>query len=220
MSVARQVARCRRLVLVALAACAPTATPSGRVTSPPRPAIGAGQPGPRGAVPPSAPDPASVPRPPPPVVDAEQRAILDALEEVAKVLETPRELADLAAAVGTPIATDRQHGWLEVTPRAAALSRVRIELGRRPTENRLEVTVRTPTNAAILGARFGALAEEGFLREFGDAYWLTRCRPLSDGASISIDVWLDGTIEPLEAEPTSVVFIERWAPHPYRICSP
>ncbi len=224
MSVARNVARCRCLVLVGMVACAPT--PSSPRPTPLRShARGEAPPGPHVAVasavrvstpvPPPPP-----PAPPPPVVDAEQRAILDALEAVAKELEAPRAPADLAAALGTIDTTTLAHREIEVAPRHAALSRIRVDRGRRPTENHVEVTVRTPTNAAIIGTRFGVLGDEGFLREFGDLYWLTTCRPLSDGGHISIDVWLDGTIEPLEAEPTSVVFLERWSPSAYRTCAP
>jgi hypothetical protein len=151
------------------------------------------------------------PAPPPPVVDAKQRAVLDALEAVAKELDAPRAPADLAAALGTIDKTTLAQREIEVAPRHAALSRIRVDRGRRPTENHVEVTVRTPTNAAIIGTRFGVL---------GDLYWLTTCRPLPDGGHISIDVWLDGTIEPLEAEPTSVVFLERWSPSAYRTCAP
>lgn len=153
-------------------------------------------------------------------MDAEQRAILDALDAVAQTLATPRELAALVAALGVPGATEPQDGWLEVTPHAAALRRIRIELGRRPSESRLEITVRTPTNAAILGTRFGVLHDEGYLREFGDAYWLTTCHAVADGASISVDLFFDRTPAAPAAEPTTVVYLERWRPNPYITCAP
>jgi len=214
MSGPRRVARGRASLLLLVVACAPTVS-----QRPPEPSKRSGQAAPSAAVVPVD-APAPPPPPPPPVIDAEQRAMLDALEAVAHELETPRELTALAATLGAPVTTERQHGWLELTPRAAVLRRIRIEVGRRPDENRVEVTVRTPTNASVLGTRFGVLVEEGFLREFGDAYWLTTCHALSDGASISVDLFFDATPARPATEPTSVVFLERWSPGPYRTCSP
>ena len=215
MSVARNVARCRCLVLVGMVACAPT-TSSPRPTPPRSPALGEAPPGPQVAVAPavrvSTPvPPPPPPAPPPPVVDAKQRAVLDALEAVAKELDAPRAPADLAAALGTIDKTTLAQREIEVAPRHAALSRIRVDRGRRPTENHVEVTVRTPTNAAILGTRFGVLTEAGLVPEFDDPYLLTTCRRLPDGGTVSIDVMFDWVPALETAEPTSVVYLQRWS---------
>ncbi|MBL8620164.1 MAG: hypothetical protein JNK64_02645 [Myxococcales bacterium] len=142
-------------------------------------------------------------------MDAEQRAILDALEAVAKELEAPRTPADLAAALGTIVTTTLDQHLIDVTPRHAALSRIRVGRDHRPTENYVEVTVRTPTSAVILGTRFGELIEAGLVPEFDDPYWLTTCRALPDGAAVSIEVIFDWVPKLEAAEPTSTVHLVR-----------
>ena len=171
-----------------------------------------------------APPPLPRPLPPPPAVDAEQRAILYALETVARTLETPHPPKELAQALGTivPSTADPQEEdatyWIEVKPLDAAFRRIRVGIYRSPTEGRVEVTVRTPTSAVILGTRFGVLTEAGLMPEFEDPYWLTTCRPLPDGMALSVDVLFDRKPALAEAEPTSVVYLERQR-DPYRACS-
>lgn len=208
------------LLLGGLFACAPTASAPGPTAPPQRPAISEGAPGPDVAavpaapshvpVPPPAPTPPPPP-PPPPVIDAEQRAILDALDEVAKTLEPARTPADLAAALGVVVESTRAQGLIDVTPRQAVLSRIRVDRDRRPTENYVEVTLRTPTSAVILGTRFGVLTETGLVPEFDDPYLLTTCRRLPDGGTVSIDVMFDWVPALGTAEPTSVVYLQRWS---------
>lgn len=198
------------LWLVALVACAATASPPGPAAATRRPSASDEPSVPLrphvAVVPVDAPAP---PPPPPPVIDAEQRAVLDALEGVAKALETPRTPAELAAALGTVVDAKDEDGMVEVAPRDAALTRVHVDSYRRPTENSVQVTVRTPTNAVILGTRFGVLIEAGLVPEFDDPYWLVTCRQLPDGASVSIEVMFDWVPKLKEAEPTSTVYLQR-----------
>lgn len=232
MSGPRRVARGRAAPLLVLVACAPTVSqrpPEASKQSRPAvssaavvPAVSTHAPT-RVSVPPPTPPPRPPP-PPPPVVDAEQRAILDALETVARTLETPHPPKELAQALGTIVSStaDPQEEdatyWIEVKPRDAALRRIRVGIHRSPTEGRVEVTVRTPTSAVILGTRFGVLTEAGLMPEFEDPYWLTTCRPLPDAMALSVDVLFDRKPALAEAEPTSVVYLERQR-DPYHVCS-
>jgi hypothetical protein len=223
MSGPRRVARGRAAPLLVLVACAPTVSqrpPDSSKQSRPAvssaavvPAVSTHAPT-RVSVPPPTPPPRPPP-PPPPVVDAEQRAILDALEVVARTLETPHPPKELAQALGTIVpstADPREEDatyWIEVKPLDAAFRRIRVGIHRSPTAGGVEVTVRTPTSAVILGTQFGVLIEAGLVPEFDDPYWLVTCRQLPDGASVSIEVMFDWKPKLGAAEPTSTVYLQR-----------
>ena len=210
---------CASLLLV-LVACAPTVSqrpPEASKRS--RSAVTAAAVAPSTHAPARAPLPAPPPLPrplpPPPAVDAEQRAILDALETVARTLETPHPPKELAQALGTIVpstADPREEDatyWIEVKPLDAAFRRIRVGIHRSPTAGGVEVTVRTPTSAVILGTQFGVLIEAGLVPEFDDPYWLVTCRQLPDGASVSIEVMFDWKPKLGAAEPTSTVYLQR-----------
>ncbi len=217
MSGPRRVEQARCLLLIGLVACASTASSPRATSTSPRPVprgdaaapIAAGVAGVPAVSKQAPPPPPALPPPPPPIIDAEQRAILDALEVVAKALETPRTPSELAAALGTVVDAKDEDGMVEVAPRDAALSRIHVDSYRRPTENSVRVTVRTPTSAVILGTRFGVLIEAGLVPEFDDPYWLVTCRALPSGASVSIEVMFDWVPKLKEAEPTSTVYLQR-----------
>jgi hypothetical protein len=105
--------------------------------------------------------------------------------------------------------------WIEVKPLDAAFRRIRVGITvarRRPRGGHGEGRERD------LGDAFGVLTEAGLMPEFEDPYWLTTCRPLPDGMALSVDVLFDRKPALAEAEPTSVVYLERQR-DPYRACS-
>ena len=153
---------------------------------------------------PPTPAPAATPLP---SIDAEQRAILNALDAVVAALATNGSPRDVADVVGRAM-TEVERGRFEVEPRDPALTR--IDLGRSSsTSVTANVVTRMPTSVRILGTRFGDFKEFEYLHEFDAAYPLVACRALPAGDEIVLMIILDGHPADPGAVPISAIEITR-----------
>lgn len=149
------------------------------------------------------------PPPPPPVIDAEQRAILDALETVVAALATTGTPREVAFALGGS-ATEVELGRLEAASPHPALTRV--DIGRSSAASvAANVTTRTPISVRVLGTRFGDFEEFEYLHEFDASLPMVACRVLSGGDEIVLMIILDGHPADPGAAPVTAVEITRRA---------
>lgn len=145
---------------------------------------------PRGNAPRPSPPARPTAPPAPPSIDAEQRALLDALEAVATALATTRAPREIADALGRAV-KEVERGRFEVEPRDPALTRIGIAQWS-ASQLTANVTARTSTTARILSTQFGDFEELVYLHEFDAAYPLVACRTLPDGDELTITINLDG----------------------------